>query len=185
MPATTQSQHPQSSATAAAHPGAAASQFRSWLPGFLQDSYATIIDFDEISIAENSRGDFSESSKLMALGVAFGLVNGWLGQRWELPLKYWSKSIVWAQCEVAYSIVLPNKRGYKAGGDEDKLMEMRLKRVDKWLKDARDYDITPDPRLMLTEPALPATVTGDRPRGWHGGADVPAGLVTKMGRFFG
>lgn len=133
----------------------------------LAGSYATVADLNEISIAENSAHDFRTRAKERWLRIATSRVNTHWGQRWVVPLRKWSEAVVWAVCEIAYA-GLVGKRGYKPDGTSEKTIGEREDDAWAWVKAGQNYEVTPDPVLILAEPARVATMHSDIPRGWSG-----------------
>lgn len=130
-------------------------------------SYASVEDLEDFSIPENASHDYSTRAKVKCLKAAFGIVNGELGQRFETPLKRWSETVVWAQCEIAYSM-LANKRGHDPEAKTEKTVAKRRQDALDWLNSAKEYQITPDPVLQQMEPDQVGIMKSDLPRGWHG-----------------
>lgn len=131
----------------------------------LAGSYATVADLQDISLAENSSHDFSTRSMEKWLRIATSRMNSRWVQRWELPLKKWSEAVVWACSEIAFA-GLVGKRGYKPDGSSEKTVGEREDDAWDWVKAAQNYEVTPDPILILAEPAKVATMHSDVPRGW-------------------
>lgn len=131
------------------------------LPG----SYATVADLREISVAENSAHDFATHRMERFLRVATSRVNSRWGQRWRVPLQKWSEAVVWAVCEIAFAGLVGN-RGYRPDGSSEKTVGEREGEAWEWVRAAQNYEVTPDPVLVLAEPARVAAMRSDTPRGW-------------------
>lgn len=128
-------------------------------------SYASIDDLDDISLPENAKHDFSTRSMTRWLSIASRQADSYIGQRFPVPLQQYSDNWIWLVCELAY-FGLVNKRGHDPEAKTEKVDDTRVAMAISWLKSARDYEITPDPRLINTEPRRIATMTSDVSRGW-------------------
>lgn len=132
----------------------------------LDGSYASVADCKEISIPDNAGYDFSTRSLDRHLRIASRWADSLLGQRFAVPLKYWSDALVWAVCEVAYCNHTLAKRGVLADTEEGKILLARKATAEEWVRAARDYEITPDPRLDAVDEVKVPTYYSDVPRGW-------------------
>lgn len=133
-----------------------------WVPG----SYASVWDVFEVSVPDDSRNDFADATVRTWLTIAAGRINEHLGNRgWPVPLTAWSKTVVWANCELAY-IGAARKRGINT---EALLSDFQRRedRVEKWLRDAQNRLITPDPRPSDAGLGSQAVgYKGPQARGW-------------------
>lgn len=134
----------------------------------LDGSYASVADCKEISIPDNSKFDFQTRSLERHLRIASRWADSLIGQRFSVPLKYWSDAWVWAVCEVAYCNHTLSKRGVLADSEEGKILLGRKAAAEEWVRAARDYEITPDPRLDAVDEIKVPTYYSDPPRGWTG-----------------
>lgn len=133
----------------------------------LQGSYASLADIKQISLPSNASSDFETSTLERHLKIASRLGDSIVGQRWSVPLKNWSDAWVWAICEIAFTGAMM-KRGFNPNGVAEATNTARRKEALEWIKSARDYEVTPDPLLVLAEPAHVAQVVSNQPRGWSG-----------------
>lgn len=152
----------------------------------LVGSYASVADLDEISVPENSVHDFRKTAKERWLRIASRRFDSHLGQRFRVPLSAYSDAVVWAVCEMAFA-GLVGKRGHDPEAKTEKTVKEREEEAKQWIQMAQDYEVTPDPRLVLTEPAPVAQMRSDLPRGWSGfsARDVLLGARGRGGGFFG
>lgn len=128
-------------------------------------AYADVPDLIDISIPDNAVHDFRTSSMERWLKIASRQADSYIGQRFTVPLQQFSDSWVWLVCELAY-FGMVGKRGHDPEAKTESTVDKRLDIAMTWLKSARDYDITPDPALVLTERRPVATMTSDVRRGW-------------------
>lgn len=129
-------------------------------------AYATLYDLIVVSIPEDSRWDFEGAKMTRFLSIAAGRINEHLGNRgWHVPLAWWSETVVWANCELAYCM-LARQRGVNTEASAPNF-EAREKIVFDWVKAARDGEITPDQRESLDNLGLQAfKYIGSSARGW-------------------
>lgn len=130
-------------------------------------AYADVSNLDAISIGNNTRHDFSTADKALFLRIASRLLDSHIGQRWRVPLRTWSDAWVWAVCEVAHNMLFA-KRGHDPAAPTERTVTGRGKVALDWVKMAQDYEVTIDPRLVLTEPGHVGRMFSDQPRGWSG-----------------
>ena len=80
-------------------------------------AYATIGDLFLISVPQDSSHDYSGSALNRFLTIAAGRINEHLGNRgWHVPLVWWSETVVWVNCELAYAMAA-RQRGLNTEGD--------------------------------------------------------------------
>jgi phage gp36-like protein len=149
----------------------------------LLGAYASIQDLDDLVVAENVQHDFTTRSKEKWLRVAARIADSYVGQRFKTPLSMWSDAWIWANCEIAIHGLM-HKRGDDPDKPSNKSTEMDKLAAVQWIMAARDYEITPDQRLALTEPAKVATMKSYRPRGWNGPSFPRGGWGRGGGGFF-
>ena len=125
-----------------------------------------MFDLDSISVPENARDDFRTDSKELFLRISSRYCDSLVGQRWSVPIQSWSDAWVWAVCEIAFCRMVFGKRGYNPSGKTEQTLSDRYKEAKEWVQSARDYEVTPDPRLVMAEPMQVATVFSDPQRGW-------------------
>ena len=111
-------------------------------------SYAELQDLIDLSIPDNAKHDFKAGAMEKWLRVASSIANSYIGQRFQTPLQAWSEAWVWAVCEIAFAGMV-NKRGYNPEGTSESTFGARHDAAMTWIKEARDNEITPDPRLIL------------------------------------
>lgn len=129
-------------------------------------AYATIYDLITVSIPDDSRCDFLAGKMSRFLTIGAGRINEHLGNRgWHVPLVWWSETVVWANCELAY-ILLARQRGVNTEADAQNFLT-REQNVVKWLESARDGEITPDQRESTANLGSQAfKYIGQPSRGW-------------------
>lgn len=139
-------------------------------------SYATMADLFALSIPEDSAHDFTTAALRAHLVVGASRINEHLGQRFQTPLRLWSPTVVWANCELA-AIGAFRQRGVNTESAVD--LRSREAAVISWLKSARDHEITPDQRLTAIDDKVACRYISDDARGWDG---PPAGFPTSRRR---
>ena len=78
---------------------------------YVAGSYASVWDVVDISLPEDSRHDWSSQEIQRWLIIGAARIDEHLGQRgWNVPLVWWSETVVWANSELAY-VGLYRKRG--------------------------------------------------------------------------
>lgn len=136
--------------------------------GLTTSPYATLDDLVELSIPEDQAHDFDRGNLERWLRVGAARVNEYLGQRFDVPLRVWSDTVVFANCEIAY-FGAARRRGQNT---EAMLSDFRAREADvlSWLKGSRDHEITPDPRLSAEDqPKQGLQYVGPPGRGWDFG----------------
>lgn len=154
----------------------------------LVGSYAEIADIMDLSIPDNARGDFKTSVIERNLRTASARANTVLGQRFKTPLAYYSETVVWAVCEIAYGQLVA-RRGHDPEAKTEKTIAERVEAAWSWLEAARDYEVTPDATtVQVQQESSPAVMVSDPPRGWSGprGGSRPGlgRIFVGAGRFF-
>lgn len=146
---------------------------------YVPGAYASVWDLVDTSLPQDSRHDFNASEMQRWLLIGAGKINEHLGQRgWNVPLVWWSETVVWANAELAY-IGLARKRGINTEGDAQNFRD-RDADVKEWLRAARDREITPDLRESDADLGAQAfRYVGPPARGW----DAPAGYLGRGGRY--
>ena len=138
----------------------------------------------DISLPEDSRHDWEEREIARWLLIGAARINERLSNRgWSVPLTYWSESVVWANCELAY-VGLYRKRGGNTAADWQNFRD-REAAVLQWCVDAQNREITPDVRNSdagLGSQAMnyvgPPARGWDQPRGYMAG-----GFTGRRGRY--
>lgn len=139
--------------------------------GLITNSYATREDLFAISVGEDQTFDFSAASVERWLGIAAGKINQYLGQRFRVPLTYWSDTVVEINCELAY-IGITRRRGRNTEESADDFAA-RAEEARLWLESSRDHMITPDERLSVQDqPVQALRYLASPSRGWEGGGVV-------------
>lgn len=153
------------------------------LPG----SYASFQDLVDICIPDNTRFDFNTAVCERWLRIASRFADSHVGQRFKTPLKLFSDAWVWAVCEIAFSGIM-GKRGHDPEAKTERTVEDRRRVAVEWILQAKDYEITPDPRLVLTEPFHVGQMYSDQDRGWSSFDRAPRSAflnsTIRVGKFF-
>lgn len=129
--------------------------------------YATVADVLALSVPEDQAHEFTAESLSQWLAIGASKINGYLGQRFDVPLSVWSQTVVWMNCELAY-FGAARRRGQNT---EAMLSDFKSREAaaELWLQQARDHEITPDPRLSAEDrPTQPFQLVGPEARGWDG-----------------
>lgn len=147
-----------------------------WVPG----SYACLQDLYLLSIPEDQGRDYSAATLRAWLLVGASKVNEHLFNRgWAVPLKQWSATVVWANCELAYC-GSTLRRGVNSSNSQLDALRMRYLDAKEWLKAAQERDITPDARLSRAdEGSNDFRYMATEKRGWA----QPAGYARALGQF--
>lgn len=134
----------------------------------LDGSYATFEELFELSMAETVAHDLSRTVCEKLLRRASREADALICHRFKTPLALYSEAWQGWVCDIA-SYYAMEVRGYQPG-EEGRGEEARFVRKYKMamtrIKEAQDYMLTPDKRLLLAESPQPATPVGQPNRGW-------------------
>jgi phage gp36-like protein len=134
----------------------------------LSGSYASYTDMLDFSVPDGVAFDVMQRSADRHLRAASRYVDSIVGQRWAVPLATWTDALVWAVCEIAFVRLVLGKRGFSPDGQQEKLYLSRLEAAEKWIREARNYEITIDPLLSVGDTIQTPMFYSDPPRRWNG-----------------
>lgn len=132
----------------------------------INGSYANLSDLVTLSLPQDTAHDYRTNVLISWLIVGASRINEVLGQRFEVPLRTWSQTVVWANCELAV-IGATRQRGINTEADAFNI-NAREGAVKSWLEAARDHEITPDQRLSNNDRSRALCYIAPDPygRGW-------------------
>lgn len=134
------------------------------LPG----SYASYADMLDISVPDGVAFDIAQRSAERHLRIASRYVDSIVGQRWKVPLSTWTDALVWAVTEIAVVNLMLGKRGFSPDGQQERLYQARKDAAEKWIREARNYEVTIDPLLSEGDSVQLPMYYSDPPRRWNG-----------------
>ena len=104
--------------------------------------YATSADLDSLGVTAGVISTIAPEEKELALDIASALCDGYLAQRYTMPLKTWCPDLKRAVLAIA-SYDLVSARGYDpAATDNGNVRQRYLDAVD-WLKSVASGQLTP------------------------------------------
>ncbi len=134
----------------------------------VEGSYATVQDLAELSLSENVVFDFSQQMLRRQLVRASRQADSLICHRFRTPLALYSEAWVGWVCDIAAYFAM-DVNGWKPG-DDGRDQEARFVRKYKtamaMIREAQDYMLTPDHRLLGTESPSPATPVSLPNRQW-------------------
>lgn len=105
--------------------------------------YATTEQLNRLSSASAIVATFDDELKGEALDVASALIDGYLRQRYVLPLVAFVPDVTWAAIAIA-SYDLLSARGYDPGVQDNGNVRLRYEDAIKWLERVANGEISPD-----------------------------------------
>lgn len=134
----------------------------------VEGSYATVQDLAELSLSENVVFDFSQAMLRRQLVRASRQADSLICHRFKTPLALYSEAWVGWVCDIAAYFAM-DVNGWKPG-DDGRDQEARFVRKYKtamaMIREAQDYMLTPDHRLLGAESPQPATPVSLPNRQW-------------------
>lgn len=129
--------------------------------------YAEIADRDRLGIGAAAFAGVPFATVEAALDAASATADGYLRDRYELPLSSWSDDLRAAVCHIATWMLLAN-RGYDPARGADEVVRLQYEDAMRWLRDVGSGRV----RLGSVVDATPSVDEGDtlvvtnRSRGW-------------------
>jgi phage gp36-like protein len=130
--------------------------------------YAEIADRDRLGIIATAFAGLASTTVEAALDAASAMADGYLRDRYELPLGSWSDDLRAAVCHIASWTLLAN-RGYDPSRGTDEVVRLQYEDAMRWLRDVSGGRA----RLGSVVDATPSVDEGDtlaisnRSRGWQ------------------
>lgn len=106
-------------------------------------AYATTAQLDSLSSASQIVSTLEEAAKTEALDVASSLADGYLRQRYALPLSAFCPDLTRAVCAIAAYDLL-SVRGYDPVAEDNGNIRVRYEDAIKWLERVASSEISPD-----------------------------------------
>lgn len=105
--------------------------------------YATVEQLERLSSAAAIVSTLDGEAKSEALEVASALIDGYLRQRYRLPLISFVPDLVRAACAIAAYDLL-SSRGYDPGAQDNDNVRLRYEDAIKWLERVAGGEISPE-----------------------------------------
>ena len=134
----------------------------------IEGSYATVQDLAELSLSENVVFDFSQAMLRRQLVRASRQADALICHRFKTPLALYSEAWVGWVCDIAAYFAM-EVNGWKPGDDgrdQEARFIRKYKTAMQMIREAQDYMLTPDHRLLGMESPPPATPVSLPNRQW-------------------